>query len=131
MENDRVDGQLALSRAIGDWNYKLNGKLKPLEQKVIAVPEISRALARKGDSLFICCDGLFEKLSVEVRLAPSFCCFILCLFHMFDSSRVRLFVVFLPSISLCIVIDSVICLLLPLPFFCSLSLLNRVPFKVF
>eukprot|EP00472_Partenskyella_glossopodia_P014818 CAMPEP_0197516030 /NCGR_PEP_ID=MMETSP1318-20131121/946_1 /TAXON_ID=552666 /ORGANISM="Partenskyella glossopodia, Strain RCC365" /LENGTH=346 /DNA_ID=CAMNT_0043064535 /DNA_START=86 /DNA_END=1126 /DNA_ORIENTATION=- len=65
VENDRVDGQLALSRAIGDWNYKLNGKLKPHQQKVIATPDVSRILAREGDCLLICCDGLFEKLSTH------------------------------------------------------------------
>mmetsp|Transcript_5942 Transcript_5942/g.8888 ORF Transcript_5942/g.8888 Transcript_5942/m.8888 type:complete len:461 (+) Transcript_5942:317-1699(+) len=65
VENDRVDGQLALSRSIGDWNYKLNGKLRPHEQKVIALPEISRIIAREGDTLLLCCDGIFEKLSTR------------------------------------------------------------------
>jgi len=68
VENQRVDGQLALSRAIGDWSYKLNGRLKPHQQKVIATPEVSRILANEGDSLLICCDGLFEKLSTNVEI---------------------------------------------------------------
>jgi len=65
VDNDRVDGQLALSRAMGDWNYKLNGKLKPHEQKVIATPEVSSILAEEGDHLLLCCDGIFEKLSTK------------------------------------------------------------------
>jgi len=63
VDNSRVDGQLALSRAMGDWHYKQNGKLKPHEQKVVAIPEISRILAAEGDSLLLCCDGIFEKLT--------------------------------------------------------------------
>mmetsp|Transcript_23741 Transcript_23741/g.33199 ORF Transcript_23741/g.33199 Transcript_23741/m.33199 type:complete len:388 (-) Transcript_23741:491-1654(-) len=61
----RVDGQLALSRAIGDWNYKDNGDLQATEQKVIPVPDITRTVAKQGDTLLICCDGLFEQMSNE------------------------------------------------------------------
>lgn len=61
----RVDGQLAMSRAIGDWNYKANPKLAPEEQKVIAVPHITRTIAGPGDVLVICCDGLVEQMTSE------------------------------------------------------------------
>jgi len=63
VDNGRVDGQLALSRAMGDWHYKQNGKLKPHQQKVVAIPEVSRILAAEGDTLLLCCDGIFEKLT--------------------------------------------------------------------
>lgn len=59
----RVDGQLAMSRAIGDWNYKANPELGPTQQKVIAVPQITRNIAGPGDLLLICCDGLVEQMT--------------------------------------------------------------------
>jgi len=61
----RVDGQLALSRAMGDWNYKDNPNLKPIEQKVIPVPDVTSVQAKDGDTLLICCDGLFEQMTNE------------------------------------------------------------------
>jgi protein phosphatase 2C family protein 2/3 len=61
----RVDGELAMSRAIGDYNYKLDGSLTPTRQKVIAVPEYLELTADTDDVLLLCCDGLFEKLSTE------------------------------------------------------------------
>lgn len=39
----RIDGNLNLSRAIGDTKYKKNPKLKFNEHPVIAVPEIKKA----------------------------------------------------------------------------------------
>lgn len=62
---NRVDGQLAMSRAIGDWQYKANPDLKMEEQKVIAVPEIRKAKVYEGDHLLICCDGIVEQMSSE------------------------------------------------------------------
>jgi len=44
----RVDGQLAMSRAIGDWAYKQNPNLRLEEQKVVAMPDITRSLAKPG-----------------------------------------------------------------------------------
>jgi len=61
----RVDGQLALSRAIGDWNYKDNPNLPPSKQKVIPVPDVTKVTANAGDTLLICCDGLFEQMTNE------------------------------------------------------------------
>ncbi|GAB5359263.1 hypothetical protein AAMO2058_000529400 [Amorphochlora amoebiformis] len=61
----RVDGQLALSRAIGDWNYKDNANLDPKDQKVIPIPDVTKVVANEGDTLLICCDGLFEQMTNE------------------------------------------------------------------
>jgi serine/threonine protein phosphatase PrpC len=61
----RVDGQLAMSRAIGDWSYKSNPNLAADQQKVIAVPQITRNIASTSDVLVICCDGLVEQMSSE------------------------------------------------------------------
>jgi len=61
----RVDGQLAMSRAIGDWSYKSNPNLAADQQKVIAVPQLIRGTAAPTDILVICCDGLVEQMSSE------------------------------------------------------------------
>jgi hypothetical protein len=62
---NRVDGQLAMSRAIGDWQYKGNPSLSQLEQKVIPLPDIVRHRAEPGDVLLICCDGIVEQMTNE------------------------------------------------------------------
>ncbi len=61
----RVDGELAMSRSIGDWNYKQSTTLQPHEQKVIARPDITKLTAEPGSRLLICCDGLLERLTNE------------------------------------------------------------------
>jgi len=56
---NRVDGDLAVSRAFGDGFFKKN-RDDPRNQKVIAVPDITRHTCVKGDLLIIACDGVFE-----------------------------------------------------------------------
>ena len=58
--SNRVDGNLALSRAIGDAIYKNNPNFTPEKQKVIAVPEYQAHYLFPGDLLLVCCDGIFE-----------------------------------------------------------------------
>lgn len=60
---NRVDGQLAMSRAIGDYQYKADPKLAQDKQKVIPLGEIQRAVASPGDYLLVCCDGIVEQMS--------------------------------------------------------------------
>lgn len=60
VQHNRVDGQLAMSRAMGDYDYKQNPELNELEQKVIALPDITHAVAHQGDRLLIVCDGIVE-----------------------------------------------------------------------
>jgi protein phosphatase len=62
---NRVDGQLAMSRAMGDYQYKANPNLPVLEQKVIPLPDITTGIAYQGDRLFICCDGIVEQMQNE------------------------------------------------------------------
>lgn len=69
VQQNRVDGQLAMSRAFGDWPYKDQPKLKPEEQKVIALPDVTTEVGREGDALLICCDGIYEQLSNEAVAA--------------------------------------------------------------
>lgn len=59
----RVNGTLALSRAFGDYVYKLNPDLPAKEQQVIAYPDITYEILRSNDFLVICCDGIFEALN--------------------------------------------------------------------
>jgi|EP00669_Euglena_mutabilis_P011691 protein phosphatase len=59
VEADRVDGILAVSRAIGDFEYK-SGPGGPLVQKVIARPDVTHVTCTSNDWLLIACDGVFE-----------------------------------------------------------------------
>ena len=65
VRGDRVDGQLAVARAIGDSNYKNNGLLQPHQQKVSCVPDISFLEFSSKDVVLVACDGLFERLATE------------------------------------------------------------------
>eukprot|EP00669_Euglena_mutabilis_P012718 TRINITY_DN738_c0_g1_i1.p1 TRINITY_DN738_c0_g1~~TRINITY_DN738_c0_g1_i1.p1 ORF type:complete len:492 (-),score=145.24 TRINITY_DN738_c0_g1_i1:294-1769(-) len=57
--NARVDGNLAVSRAFGDLQYK-GGPGGPRKQKVIALPEVTHIKCTKDDFMVLCCDGVFE-----------------------------------------------------------------------
>ena len=63
--NNRVDQILSLSRAIGDASFKENSKLKPEEQKVIALPDLIDLPVYTGCSILLFCDGLVEQLTNE------------------------------------------------------------------
>jgi protein phosphatase len=56
---NRVDGDLAVSRAFGDATFKRN-RDNLRNQKVIAVPDVSRIECQKDDVLIIACDGVYE-----------------------------------------------------------------------
>jgi len=62
--DNRVDGELAMSRAFGDWNLKdpSNSKTDYITNKVICVPEYQSIELEEGDSLLLSCDGLTEWL---------------------------------------------------------------------
>jgi len=61
VENARVNGSLALSRAFGDADYKrFDGD--QLNQQVIALPDVTRIKLEqnKGNYAVLACDGVFE-----------------------------------------------------------------------
>ena len=60
----RVNGNLNLSRAIGDLEYKKNPKLKPEEQLISAMPDV-KVIPFENDDAYILmgCDGVWEILS--------------------------------------------------------------------
>jgi len=70
VEDGRVDGNLNLSRALGDLHYKTNMTLKPEEQMISAEPEIKTL---KIDSTFefivMGCDGIYESKSSQEIIA--------------------------------------------------------------
>lgn len=58
---DRVNGNLNLSRALGDFTYKEKDTLSPEEQMVICVPEIKTVEINKDTEFFIiACDGIWD-----------------------------------------------------------------------
>lgn len=62
----RVNGNLNLSRCLGDLEYKSNPALPPEEQILTAAPEIkSLSLTPADDFLVLCCDGIWDILSSQ------------------------------------------------------------------
>lgn len=56
----RVNGNLNLSRAIGDLEYKNNASLKPDEQLITCKPDVLKKPLAGVDYLIMGCDGIFE-----------------------------------------------------------------------
>jgi len=62
----RVNGSLALSRALGDFEYKTNKELDERQQAVTAFPEIREFKLREGDEFMIlACDGIWDVVSSQ------------------------------------------------------------------
>ena len=62
----RVNGNLNLSRAIGDLEYKKNTSLKPQEQLISAYPDVTRRPIKPEDNFIVMgCDGVWEILTAE------------------------------------------------------------------
>lgn len=63
VSGDRVDGELAVARALGDSRYKQTGagvlgsRERAHNHKVIAVPDITHLQVPRRDLLLIGCDG--------------------------------------------------------------------------
>jgi len=66
LEEERVNGDLALSRAIGDLEYKMNPNLGPGEQIISGVPDIT-SVQRQADDEFIviACDGVWDVMASQ------------------------------------------------------------------
>lgn len=61
---DRVNGNLNLSRALGDFVYKETADMKLEEQMVIPIPEIKTHTIDESTNFFIiACDGIWDWMS--------------------------------------------------------------------
>jgi len=64
IEFNRVNGNLALSRAMGDFAFKRNTKKPPEEQIVTAYPEvIIKDITPEHEFILIACDGIWDVMS--------------------------------------------------------------------
>ena len=63
----RVNGSLAVSRALGDFEYKDNAQMAPVEQLVSPEPEVT-VLERNPDEdeyIVVACDGIWDEMTNE------------------------------------------------------------------
>jgi len=59
-------GNLALSRALGDFIFKRNADKQPEEQVVSALPDVTvKAINEDWEFVLIACDGIWDVLSNE------------------------------------------------------------------
>jgi protein phosphatase 2C family protein 2/3 len=66
VEDQRVDGNLALSRAIGDFQYKDKEKIHAKDQAVSCYPDVSVTKRKKGDKYIVmACDGIWDCVTNE------------------------------------------------------------------
>lgn len=64
----RVNGSLAVSRALGDYEYKQVEGKGPCEQLVSPEPEITvQNRADNDEFLVLACDGVWDVMTNEVR----------------------------------------------------------------
>lgn len=62
VQNGRVDGNLAVSRGLGDFEFKDNPLKEPQDQKVSCIPEfiIKERKHDQDEMIVIACDGLWD-----------------------------------------------------------------------
>jgi len=66
VEDGRVNGNLALSRALGDFQYKRNSSLGPEAQMITADPEVTCHEISEEDEFFVlACDGIWDCFSSQ------------------------------------------------------------------
>lgn len=65
--NGRVGGDLSVSRALGDFEFKANRDIGKDEQSVISKPDIThRVLTDSSEFILVGCDGIWETNKTEV-----------------------------------------------------------------
>ncbi|KAF7455800.1 putative protein phosphatase 2C [Cryptosporidium felis] len=61
VENGRVDGNLNMSRTLGDLQYKSDESLSPEEQKITALPDVRIIpLTSEDEFIILACDGIWD-----------------------------------------------------------------------
>jgi len=65
-EPPRLDANLAVSRGLGDFEYKSDGSRPACEQKVSCVPDIYEVTGlQPGSIIILCCDGVWDVMTSE------------------------------------------------------------------
>lgn len=68
-----MNGNLALSRAIGDFEFKKSAELSPEQQIVTAFPDvITHPIGDDDEFLVIACDGEYRWLRSPFKLAKNY-----------------------------------------------------------
>lgn len=62
VEESRVDGVIAISRALGDWEYK-GSNLAPENMAVSGVPDITKTPIDNTEFVICACDGIWDCMS--------------------------------------------------------------------
>lgn len=66
VEENRVNGSLALSRALGDFEYKGKDDMPFTEQAVTCDPEVRQVTRQTNDAFVVlACDGIWDCLTSE------------------------------------------------------------------
>ncbi|KAF7635688.1 PPM-type phosphatase domain-containing protein [Meloidogyne graminicola] len=66
VEFNRVNGNLALSRALGDFTFKSNKNLSAREQIVTACPEVELCtITDEHEFIILACDGIWDVMSSQ------------------------------------------------------------------
>ncbi|OAX38755.1 PP2C-domain-containing protein [Rhizopogon vinicolor AM-OR11-026] len=66
VEYGRVNGNLALSRALGDFDFKKNYALGPQKQIITADPDVTvHDISDEDEFLILACDGIWDCLSSQ------------------------------------------------------------------
>jgi len=66
VEFGRVNGNLSLSRALGDFGYKENSGLPPEKQIVTADPDVTcHTITKEDEFLVLACDGIWDCLTSQ------------------------------------------------------------------
>jgi len=66
LQSGRVNGQLAVSRSLGDFIYKTNTGMSNEEQTVTANPDVLiREIAEDDEFIVLACDGVWDYMSNE------------------------------------------------------------------
>lgn len=65
VEEGRVDGVIAISRALGDWEFK-SSSIAPEKMAVSGVPDVSKTAITENTSFVICaCDGIWDCMTSQ------------------------------------------------------------------
>ncbi|KAL6309292.1 phosphatase 2C-like domain-containing protein [Sparassis latifolia] len=66
IEDDRVNGDLAMTRSLGDYRLKQNMALPPEQQMVTALPEVvEHEVTKEDEFLILACDGVWDCLKSQ------------------------------------------------------------------